>query len=424
MSPGPGTLNNGTIGHHNNRIVHLSDAAVSRRKIRNNSRMSTLYNRPDDLPDSGEADKNTFEKVEQAKREWESTVDSLLDVVVLVDRQARVIRANRTVETWGLSRVKFVHGRDLHDLLHVVCTDPNCYLISFVQHLVAHVVHGDSIQMETYDRVLGRSLHLSARPVVGRPRDAAATMVVIARDITEQKRAEQEREDLIEELRAFAHTVAHDLKNPVGLVINYAELLDLMDDRMTDAEKSQHVQAIARISRKLNDIIDELLLLAEVRDVEVQLEPLDMSAIIDEALQRMDGLLRQRPAEIVKAESWPLVLGYAPWVEEVWANYLSNALKYAGQPVLVTLGSDRLPNNRVRFWVRDNGNGIPPEQQTRIFVPFTRLAQVRATGHGLGLSIARRIIEKLGGAVGVDSTGIPGEGSTFYFTLPIVPGSH
>jgi signal transduction histidine kinase len=249
-------------------------------------------------------------------------------------------------------------------------------------------------------------------------------MVVIVRDITEQKHAEQEREELIEELGAFAHTVAHDLKNPVGLVINYAELLVQLEGQLSEAERQQHLQAILRIGHKLNDIIDELLLLAEVRDVDVQLEPLDMPGVIAEALQRVDGLLRQRPTKIVKPEEWPLVLGYAPWVEEVWANYLSNAVKYAGHPAHVEMGGEELPDGMVRFWVRDNGNGIPPEVQGRIFAPFTRLAQARATGHGLGLSIVRRIVEKLGGQVGVDSPGLPGQGSTFYFTLPIAPFPH
>ncbi len=71
----------------------------------------------------------------------------------------------------------------------------------------------------------------------------------------------------------------------------------------------------------------------------------------------------------------------------------------------------------VRFWVRDNGPGLTPEDQTRLFVPFTRLDQIRVEGHGLGLSIVRRIVEKLGGQVGVESEGLPGRGSVFSFTL-------
>lgn len=365
--------------------------------------------------------RSTFEKVEQAKREWESTVDSLPDLVILVDRQARVLRANRIVETWGLSRVKVVRGRDMHELLHPACNDSACYLTSFARHLVLHVAKGASIQLEADDPVLGRSVHISARPVLGHAHGVSDSLVVIVRDITEQKRVEQEREELIAELGAFAHTVAHDLKNPVGLVINYVEMLEIMLKSSGSAEALTYAQAIVRNSYKLNDIIDELLLLAEVRDGDVRLAPLNMNQVVEEALQRMTVLLRQNPAEIIRPASWPRVVGYAPWVEEVWANYVSNALKYGGEPAQLELGNDPPVDGWVRFWVRDNGNGISPEMQARLFLPFTRLVQVRATGHGLGLSIARRIIEKLGGQVGVESEGVPGRGSLFYFTLPTAP---
>jgi two-component system sensor histidine kinase/response regulator len=115
-------------------------------------------------------------------------------------------------------------------------------------------------------------------------------------------------------------------------------------------------------------------------------------------------------------KTWPVALGYGPWVEEVWVNYLSNGLKYGGQPPRVELGATAQPDGQVCFWIRDNGSGIPPEAQTRLFTPFTRLDQVRAEGHGLGLSIVRRIVEKLGGQVGVKSEA--GQGSVFTFTLP------
>jgi len=114
-------------------------------------------------------------------------------------------------------------------------------------------------------------------------------------------------------------------------------------------------------------------------------------------------------------------MGYAPWLEEVWANYITNALKYGGSPPEVRLGAWRMNTGAVRFWVQDNGDGVRPEDQTRLFNAFTRLEQARARGHGLGLSIVKRIIERLNGEVGVASPGLPGQGSTFYFTLPVVP---
>jgi signal transduction histidine kinase len=104
----------------------------------------------------------------------------------------------------------------------------------------------------------------------------------------------------------------------------------------------------------------------------------------------------------------------------VWVNYLSNALKYGGRPPRLELGYDIRPMGVARLWVRDNGDGIAPEVQARLFTPFTRLDQVRARGHGLGLSIVRRIVEKMGGQVGVISEGQTGLGSLFYFTLPMV----
>ncbi|MBC7869758.1 MAG: sensor histidine kinase, partial [Chitinophagaceae bacterium] len=113
---------------------------------------------------------------------------------------------------------------------------------------------------------------------------------------------------------------------------------------------------------------------------------------------------------------WPLAAGYAPWVEEVWTNYLSNALKYGGKPPSIELGADEQPDGMVRFWVRDNGNGLTPEEQTRVFTPFTRLNQVKVEGHGLGLSVVQRIVDKLGGQVGLESS--VGQGSIFSFTLP------
>ena len=120
-----------------------------------------------------------------------------------------------------------------------------------------------------------------------------------------------------------------------------------------------------------------------------------------------------------------MALGYGPWIEEVWVNYLSNALKYGGSPSTppqIELGAEAQPDGLVRFWLRDHGPGIPAESQAHLFTQFTRLDQVRAQGHGLGLSIVRRIVEKLGGQVGVISQ--VGQGSTFFFALPGANAEH
>jgi signal transduction histidine kinase/FixJ family two-component response regulator len=226
-----------------------------------------------------------------------------------------------------------------------------------------------------------------------------------------------------EDLNAFAHTVAHDLKTPLGVIIGYADVLaeDLGEqlEGVVDAEGDDvgyYLQSIARNGHKMNSIIGELLLLAEIRRTEVEGERVNMDIVVSEAMQRLSFMIEEMKAEIVLPDSWPAALGHNPWIEEVWANYLSNGIKYGGEPPRLELGAAVQDDGYVRFWVRDNGPGVSEEDRTRLFTPFTQLEQVRATGHGLGLSIVRRIIDKLGGTVAVESE--MGKGSTFSFTLP------
>ena len=242
-------------------------------------------------------------------------------------------------------------------------------------------------------------------------------------DLTERKSAEAELRRFARELQvrndeldAFAHTVAHDLKSPLSIILGYSEMLLDMEPAAPDALRRDGLQTIVATVDKINNIIDELLLLAEVRKGDVQTAPLAMGIIAREACARLEQVIRQQRAEIVFVEQWPTALGYSPWIEEVWINYVSNALKYGGSPPRLEVGGDLLDHRQARFWVRDNGRGLSAAEQARLFTPFTQLAHVRATGHGLGLSIVRRIVEKLGGTVGVESA--VGQGSTFYFTLP------
>jgi signal transduction histidine kinase len=220
-----------------------------------------------------------------------------------------------------------------------------------------------------------------------------------------------------DDLDTFAHTVAHDLQSPLGLIIGFADFLQ-GESELTE-ESVEYLEAMIKNGRKMKNIISELQLLAGVRRADVTLKPLDMAEIVAESQQRLAYMIKEHQAEIILPEEpWPTALGYASWVEEVWVNYLSNGIKYGGRPPRLELGATARPDGMVRFWVRDNGPGLTLEEQNRLFVPFTQLDQVRARGHGLGLSIVRRIIEKLGGQVGVESEAVPGRGSIFSFTLP------
>jgi signal transduction histidine kinase len=227
------------------------------------------------------------------------------------------------------------------------------------------------------------------------------------------------RDKLIGELDAYAHTVAHDLKNPLTVLVGYSELLEKRHTQLSDEQLERNLHSISVSARRMTSIINELLLLASVRQVnEVQLAPLDMGHVVGEVQARLQDMLVRAEAQIEAPEAWPTAVGYGPWVEEIWVNYVSNAVKYGGAPPQICLGATQR-EDCVCFWVRDNGPGIPPEQLNRLFTPFERLNQAHAEGHGLGLSIVQRIAEKLNGAVEVHST--VGEGSVFGFTLPVAP---
>ncbi len=235
------------------------------------------------------------------------------------------------------------------------------------------------------------------------------------------RRLQRDLQRQVAELKAFAHTVAHDLKNPLAMCVGYAEALQDESIELSDEDWRTYVRRISQSGRKMGNIIDELLLLASVREEEIEVHPLDMLPIIEAAQARLVNLISQYQAEIIlpnpsdATRSLPQALGYSPWIEEVWVNYLSNAIKYGGRPPYVECGAKVQLNGFVRFWVRDNGEGLDQEQQRKLFTPFERLRRVRVEGHGLGLSIVRRIVEKLGGQVGVESQ--PGEGCVFWFTL-------
>lgn len=226
----------------------------------------------------------------------------------------------------------------------------------------------------------------------------------------------EELEARNKELDVFAYTVCHDLKNPLGIILGYAGLLE--DDSKTLSSENIHfsMTAIAKSANKMNEIINGLLLLAQLDRIKIPIKPLDTTSIMAGVRHVLGQMIAEYQAIIVMPDAWPVALGYDPWIELVWTNYLSNAMKYGGKPPRIELGATEQHEGMVRFWVRDNGPGLTPDAQSRLFVPFTRLAPDRAEGNGLGLSIVQRIVERLGGQTSVESE--PGQGSIFGFSLP------
>ena len=217
------------------------------------------------------------------------------------------------------------------------------------------------------------------------------------------------------ELEAYDHMLAHDLKDPLTIMIAAADLITDVPD-LTGQELKECMQQIRFTAYEMNNIINSLLLFAEVSKAEAPVEPVNMAKVVTNVRNRLSYMIKKNQAKLRVPREWPRAFGYGPWIEEVWANYISNALKHGGQPPYVELGASAQPDSMIRFWTRDNGPGLPPKEQARLFTPFNQIGHLPNRGHGLGLSIALQIVEKLGGQVGVESE--LGKGSLFFFTLP------
>ena len=216
------------------------------------------------------------------------------------------------------------------------------------------------------------------------------------------------------ELDAYAHTVAHDLKQPVSTVIAASTLFN--SAQVTVEKKSQLIDTIYRSANKMRSIIDSLLLLANIRKNEkITLSTIDLKHTAREACADLQPLIEKQGGTIKMGEFWPKALGYEQWIEEIWINYLSNALKYGGVKPSIEIGAEIQANGMVKCWVKDSGPGLSAEQQHEIFDKFVRFDPQSSEGHGFGLSIVKRIVQRLGGEVGYQTA--PEGGSIFWFSL-------
>lgn len=239
-------------------------------------------------------------------------------------------------------------------------------------------------------------------------------------EVIHSVRTRLEKKELLDELDAFAHTVAHDLNNPLATLNGRLYLLEDAIGKGDDALLRKHAKEATLSANRLSAIINELLILAGVRRQRIVPHELDMGPIVAEALDQLEDLLKRTGARVEVPPTWPTAIGYTPWVTHLWSNFVSNAATYGGPQAEITLGAELRPDGRhVRFWVQDRGPGLDAAAQASMFVPFARISTIRANGHGLGLSIVRRIAEKLDGQVGVESE--PGEGARFWFELPTTP---
>lgn len=233
--------------------------------------------------------------------------------------------------------------------------------------------------------------------------------------LLELERVNHELSGINADLESFSFTVAHDLKSPITSIFGYTHILKQHSAAGANDTQAMAIEQIEVSAEKMVEIIDEILLLSSISKGDFQPKPIRMADVVARSLERLEPWISETSAEIQLPAAWPPAFGQDSWIEEVWVNYISNGLKYGGAPPHLVLGAEQ-NNGTARFWIEDNGPGIQSQDQQLVFEEFTRLAGEDTEGHGIGLAIVKRIIEKLNGEVGVESA--PGKGSRFYFTLP------
>lgn len=234
-------------------------------------------------------------------------------------------------------------------------------------------------------------------------------------DMTTRKRAEDLLQERNDELDAYARTVAHDLADSLAGLVAASDILSKTET--TGPLATSVIEEIGATSRNLVSVVRELLAFATMDQDDIELVPVEMSPVVDRALDRLKMEAGRHGVRIVRPANLPPALGHPAWIEEIWFNYLANAIKYGGEGSVIEIGGERGPEDRARFWVKDQGPGIPAEKTPCIFL--SGAVRPHAQGHGLGLPTVARIVKKLGGEVYVESE--PEKGSCFGVVLPAPP---
>ncbi|HOI13554.1 MAG TPA: PAS domain S-box protein [Methanoculleus sp.] len=241
-------------------------------------------------------------------------------------------------------------------------------------------------------------------------------------DITAQKQYEKQlkkyAQDLQrsnQELEHFAYVASHDLQEPLRAVASHTQILakNYMDQLSPDAEK--HMTFVVDGASRMKELIDDLLMYSRVQTRGKPFEATDCEAVLSDVLKNLQ-LKIQESSAVISHDPLPTVQGDATQLRQIFQNLIENALKFSGdQAPRVQVSVRELPDTW-EFSVRDNGIGIDPQYFERIFVIFQRLhTRSEYSGTGLGLAICKRIVERHGGGITVESR--PGEGSTFSFTI-------
>jgi light-regulated signal transduction histidine kinase (bacteriophytochrome) len=285
------------------------------------------------------------------------------------------------------------------------------------------------VMLSAFDEVteIGRCLELGAEDYLLKPFDrivlTARLQAILERkrlQNLERKRTEQleaAERDLRrsnEDLQRFASVVSHDLQEPLRMVSNYIQLLQLSLGDGASKEQEDYIHFAVDGAKRMTVLIQELLAYSNVTG-EHTLEPVDCNEILDEVELQLKAQIEESEA-VVNHSPLPQIMANRPQIRQLFQNLIGNAIKYRGQsPPVIRIMAERA-NRFWKFSVSDNGIGIEPEYQDKVFGMFVRLHSRSVAGAGIGLAICQRVIERLGGRIWLESE--KGKGSTFFFTIP------
>jgi PAS domain S-box-containing protein len=252
--------------------------------------------------------------------------------------------------------------------------------------------------------------------------DALRGVCMVVTDISRQKRVEEELRRSNADLEQFAYVASHDLQEPLRMVTSYVQLLQRRYQGQLDAKADMFIGYAVDGTMRMQTLIQDLLAYSQVGRANGEHAPTDCVRLLEQVRANLAVTLADAGATIT-ASPLPILLADASQIAQLFQNLISNAIKFHGtEPPHIHVSATRRGQEWV-FAVRDNGIGIDPQYVERIFVIFQRLhTRAEYPGTGIGLAICKRIVARYGGQIWIDST--PGQGTTFFFTIPIMEEVH
>ena len=346
-----------------------------------------------------------------------SLIEASLDPLVTIAPDGKITDVNHATElVTGCARQELI-GTDFCDYF----TEPRKARDGYQQVFREGLVQNYELALRRRD---GRITPVLYNASVYRDEAGAITGVfAAARDITERKRAEQALEQKAQDLarsnadlEQFAYVASHDLQEPLRMVANFTQLLaERYRDRLTD-EGVEFIGYAVDGARRMQRLIQDLLTYSRLGTRGKSFESADCNELLGAAVANLQVAIQENGA-LISHDELPTVKGDASQLAQLFQNLAGNAIKFHAQdPPRVHVSAARRGSQWV-FSVRDNGIGIDPEFADRIFVIFQRLhSRGDYPGTGIGLALCKKIVERHGGTIWVESK--PGQGATFFFTIP------